>query len=566
MQIFLIAGEKSRAASAFPEAQFFFARGIFLIRDEVDWKDNYRMCVDCYSKAAETAALTGDYEKMDEWLNIVLLRSKELDDQLRAYYIRVKALASQAEMEPAVDVGLEAMKLVGVKMPSRNVLMHTLFDLAKTRCLMKRKCVEDLLQLHPIEERHMIPALRLMNLLCTISASGKRTLCPLICFKSVQLNMKYGMTEGMPASIALYGALLLRFGFSITEAAKYSEIATTLQQRLGYKETIANVTMLTYGIVFPFTKPLSDCLKPLPDACMAGLEYGDVMHGLRCLSCYAWITYHSAGQPLPQFVNTIHRFSKYSIEYNSTSTLLALKVFVQVCANFMGSTGASPNPANLVGDHFDLDAVSSESLCKTHMLLLEQTQLMQIILGYFFGDYEKAWIASENLRATGATSFAGLMFPHFLAFYRGLTALAQWDILRSRNFMKVAKSCLNELKIGQKNSPINLSHSYYLLKAEYSVAKKKHGLAERFFSLSIRHAEEGKVLHEQALACERFGFYYLRRNNHEAAYEQIRAAYELYRKWGGRAKSESLKKKFPHLADARRNHQVHINQKKTLSC
>lgn len=126
MQIFLMAGEKSRAASAFPEAQFFFARGIFLIRDEVDWKDNYRMCIDCCSKAAEAAALTGDYEKMDEWLNIVLLRSKELDDQLRAYYIRVKALASQAEMEPAVDAGLEAMKLVGVKMPSRNVLMHTL--------------------------------------------------------------------------------------------------------------------------------------------------------------------------------------------------------------------------------------------------------------------------------------------------------------------------------------------------------------------------------------------------------------------------------------------------------
>lgn len=79
---------------------------------------------------------------------------------------------------------------------------------------MKRKCVEDLLQLPPIEERHMIPALRLMNLLSTLSASGKRTLCPLICFKSVQLNMKYGMTEGTPASIALYGALLLRFGVS----------------------------------------------------------------------------------------------------------------------------------------------------------------------------------------------------------------------------------------------------------------------------------------------------------------------------------------------------------------
>ncbi len=319
--------------------------------------------------------------------------------------------------------------------------------------------------------------------------------------------------------------------FPITEAAKYSEMACSLQERLGYKETIANVTMLTYGIVFPFTKPLSACAKPLPDACLAGLEYGDVMHGLRCASVYAWISFHSAGQSLSQFVNSIERLSKYSIEYNSTSTLLALKVFLQVCKNFMGTAGASPNPAYLRGEHFDLETVSGTP-CKTHMLLLEQSELMQLILGYYFGNYETAWIASESLRNTGATSFKGLMFPYFLAFYRGLTALAQWDILKSCNFMKVAKTCLNEMKIGQKNSPLNLSHSYYLLKAEYSIAMKKYSLAEKFFSLSIRHAAEAKVLHEQALACERFGFYYLRRNNHEAAYEQIRSAYDLYRKWG----------------------------------
>ena len=78
----------------------------------------------------------------------------------------------------------------------------------------------------------------------------------------------------MPSAVALRGVLLSRLGFPLTEAAKYGEIALTLQFNFGCIETMANVTLLTYGSIFTGTKKLSDCLKPLRVGYDSGVKTG----------------------------------------------------------------------------------------------------------------------------------------------------------------------------------------------------------------------------------------------------------------------------------------------------
>ncbi len=124
-RIFLRAGDKAAAASAFPEAKFFYSRGIDMIDNDEDWRGNYQLCMDCYLKGAEAAAIAGDYAQMDVWLSVVIRRSIGLDDQFRAHYIHVRSLAQRNEMENAVDVGLEALELIGIRIPSDNVKLHT---------------------------------------------------------------------------------------------------------------------------------------------------------------------------------------------------------------------------------------------------------------------------------------------------------------------------------------------------------------------------------------------------------------------------------------------------------
>lgn len=100
----------------------------------------------------------------------------------------------------------------------------------------------------------------------------------------------------------------------------------------------------------------------------------------------------------------------------------------------------------------------------------------------------------------------------------------------NRKTRTTAKTCLRHLREGKKKSPLNLSHQLYMLEAEYAVFKRNYTAAEKFYSLAIGHA--AGVIHEHALACERFGCLYVLRQDHNKAYEQIREAYRLYSKWG----------------------------------
>mmetsp|Transcript_12829 Transcript_12829/g.27849 ORF Transcript_12829/g.27849 Transcript_12829/m.27849 type:complete len:527 (-) Transcript_12829:317-1897(-) len=254
--IFLRAGEKSMSASAFSEANFFFAHAISSLHKD-DWNNNYRLCCDIYTKAADTAFIQDAGNSMDTYLAILFdhcgrRKKGSLLDFLNASYIQVRSLASR-EDPSALDVGIEALRLAGVNLPSRNLAMHTIVGLAKTRCAMKGKSADKLLQLPPITDKRMIQTSRLLHLCVLISNSWNQKMLPLLCFRIVQLNLTHGMSKAMPSAMALYGAILSRFGYPQTEAAKYGGIALALTDKLECNDTMANVAS-----TFTAIKKLSD--------------------------------------------------------------------------------------------------------------------------------------------------------------------------------------------------------------------------------------------------------------------------------------------------------------------
>ncbi|KAL7549174.1 hypothetical protein ACHAWF_012443 [Thalassiosira exigua] len=283
--VFLNAGEKSKAASAFPEAHFFFKKGYEVLREE-DWATDYRLFCDLYMKAADTAALTGDFKHMEECLAIVFSHCEGfLVDFLNASFIKARAMASRDDPE-ALDVGLEALRLAGEKFPTRNHAVHSLLGLVRTRRLMKAKGASALFQLPPIADREMAATRRLLSLVANIASTVDQRLIPLLILRSIQLNLKHGFSTITPGSVASYAFLLSRMGFPLTEAVKYGEIALKLQETHNQNEVIPSVTFNTYGLLFPLVKSLSDCVKPLRAGYDAGIKSGEPQFfclGLVCL-------------------------------------------------------------------------------------------------------------------------------------------------------------------------------------------------------------------------------------------------------------------------------------------
>jgi len=97
-----------------------------------------------------------------------------------------------------------------------------------------------------LSDRKMIAILRLLHLCVTISIAWSQSLLPILCFRVIQINLTYGTSNSMPSAIALYAALLSRFG-SLTEADKWANAANALQDKLSSNVDCANVTFFTYG-------------------------------------------------------------------------------------------------------------------------------------------------------------------------------------------------------------------------------------------------------------------------------------------------------------------------------
>ncbi len=78
----LKAGNKAIASTAFPQALFYFEKGLEVL-DEKDWSDQYDFILELTTNAAEAAYLSGDYKKVDLYVDKILKHSQSLIDSVK---------------------------------------------------------------------------------------------------------------------------------------------------------------------------------------------------------------------------------------------------------------------------------------------------------------------------------------------------------------------------------------------------------------------------------------------------------------------------------------------------
>lgn len=140
-------------------------------------------------------------------------------------------------------------------------------------------------------------------------------------------------------------------------------------------------------------------------------------------------------------------------------------------------------------------------------------------------------------------------------FYRAMSAIAllQGGASNKRRLRKAISSSRKFIKKMSIQSPINFNPISDLLEAEYAIymhcslrssvctnyQSYMFKCGEQYFISAIELFSKLGRTHLEALAWERFGTHHLTCGNQELAYEKLRKAHKLYRKWG-----KSIKNRF----------------------
>ena len=140
-------------------------------------------------------------------------------------------------------------------------------------------------------------------------------------------------------------------------------------------------------------------------------------------------------------------------------------------------------------------------------------------------------------------------FP-VLNMHRQFSGLNSLDLIKKKNSVEgkeVVRVAIAAMKDAAAGSDWNFANKLCLLEAEQQSRRQSHRKCIDMYNASIESAKRSGFIHEQGLACEKAGFYFMRVKNKEKAFEYFQQARECYESWGSVVKVDFIQRELDGL-------------------
>ena len=288
----LIAGQKAKAATAHESAVKYLQAGLGLLAED-SWNSQYELTLALHEEAVEAAFLSGDFDRMQRFVEIVQNSAKTLLDKVKVYEVQMQAYIGQNRLLEAVNTALQVLKLLGVEFPSEPNPSDIGQALGETAAILNGKRIEDLIDLPQMTEPYKLAAMRLLSSIFAPAYIVAPALLPLTICKQVDLSVQYGNASVSPFAYANYGFLLCGVVGDIDSGYEFGQLALSLVSKLNAQEIKAKTAFIVNLFIRHWKEHLRETLEPLVSAYSSAMETGDLEYagyGLLQHSCFAYFS------------------------------------------------------------------------------------------------------------------------------------------------------------------------------------------------------------------------------------------------------------------------------------
>ncbi len=544
-------------SGAYPSAFKFLenATKIFLIDM---WKTNYELAYNTSIRKAECAYICGKFEESEILFKEILANANSNLDKGRVYEIQVVQYANKNELQKAVDLGREGLKLFGVNLPSFVPLPLVLFEVVKATITKGSRKIEDLLNLPEVKDEEIKMVARLLNHLTSPTYGTNQNLFAFVVTKGVHLALKHGVTDYSAYMFGLYAALVGSKLGLFEAGEKFGHLGINLSNRFNSlsQRCRANFAMGTF--VYGWTKHSKDAFDYSLESFRLARETGDNIY-----SCYSIVEYCSKLVSLGESIDDTHKIiSKYTdyvvkqVKDRWIGTLmLSMNYFL------LNLAGKTKNKFSFSTNDFDEDQYAREiNLEGQGQMDWYHTNKAKTY--YFYGEYEKALEMLKKAEEKMVYSFACVITAEQNYFYSlTLAALLDKNPKMKSKYLRKIKQNNSLLKKWAKASPSNFLHKSLLIEAEIARIQEKFFLAEKLYDESIINAKKEGYSVNEAISNELAGKYYSTNNRIKIAKTYLTDAYYGFERWGAIHKVKLFEEKWKSFIQFKRNE----NQNRTLT-
>jgi histidine kinase len=529
------AARKARNSSAYAQTLFYFEKSLALLPAD-HWTTGYGESLVLYNEATEAAYLCTEYKRMDELTEAVLKHGKNFLDTVKVRELNILRLILENKQTEAIATGLIVLKELGVNLPSKPAKHHILGGLLKTKMVLRNKSEDYFSALPEMTDPEKKVAIRIVYELLSPAYFGLPNLVPLLILKMVQLSVKHGLSRMSPFAFMGFGYIDCVFLGKVDSGMSFGKISLSMLDRFKIDELRASSLMSYHVFITHWKRHLAETIQPLEDGFIAGLETGDYEY-----SSYLAhnITYHSflAGSPLHDLEKKSEQLNKQVSKFRQDLTIKRLELYRQSIANLV-HTASEPDQLN--GKIFNENEVNLPDVAQNYGYF-QNLSLQKLMLSLYFNLDQKAYDYSITCRRYLESVQGSSLYTIFF-FYESLAIAA---VLKNKTdkaaLLKAMKKNLKQLKKFETLCPENFTQKYMLVEAEYMHCSGQSERARGRFDRSIRAAIKNRMVHDEALAYERAGLYYLELKEENVARFYLQNAQSAYQRWGADAKVKQMR-------------------------
>jgi len=320
------------------------------------------------------------------------------------------------------------------------------------------------------------------------------------------------------------------------------ELAREIVKRPEYNAFECETLFLVGAFIDLWCKPFTEVIETFERGQAVGLAAGNHLYGYGC--CYESInTSFVAGTvPLGELADTFCKSMVSVRRYNILSTEKALEPLGTPIFHLLGRRGEA---AGLVidgtkTDWDELETTEDPREDGSNHISITWQSFVRMILAYYLRETEVAERMSKKFNSR--KSEVSYAFVSVGAFFSCLANVEMYRKTGKRKYKWRAQAFCSKLGKTVSNGGINNTHKHHLLQAETMAAFKTHGkrTVKEMYDRAIIGASEMGCVHDEALANELAGEYFLRRNDKRRCGDYFAKAILLYRQWQAMAKVKLL--------------------------
>ncbi|QMS86846.1 AAA family ATPase [Nostoc edaphicum CCNP1411] len=541
-QLNLNAGRKAKESTAYSAAIHYFYSGIQLLPIN-SWEIAYELTLSLYEEAAEAAFLNNEFEQMESLIQVVIEKTTTLLDRVKVYEVQLQAYQVRNQSFKAIATGRELLAQLGVTLPESVTPPDIQQYVVNTLSTLAGRSIEGLVDLPLMDDIKALVALRIMASIAPAIHQTAPYLFPIIACEEVNLSLKYGNAPLSAPGYADFG-IVLNICNQLESGYEFGQLGLMLVDRLQAK-SVQSMTLFKVGALNQFNKQhIRTSISLLQESHSLGLETGDFFHVLASMIFKLFYVYLSGTEVLEIILADI---KAYESNYAKNQRLLNWSNIVsQTIKNL---TEYSDYPDSLIGEDCQEEELLSALLQEKDELTLHIFFLSKLTLSYLFENFPAA-VENGNQGEQYLDGGAGMLSVPVFYYYDSLSRLAVYPTAepsqQEQLLLKVGEN-QEKLQFRAKFAPMNFQHKYDLVEAERHRVLGEKIAAIELYDRAITLAKENQYIQEEALSNELAAKFYLDWGKEKIAQVYMQEAYYCYARWGAKAKTEDLEKRYPQL-------------------